>query len=415
MTQAGGMESDPGLPEGQSLPPGVADELAARARQILGRGDTGIADSLPSDVELVAGWPDRIALIVGEEPRPGLFAVLERRGLNPVVVAPELARTRAAQLGPFVFLLVTPAALRQDSDAELIRVVHRMSPAARGILVADQAEQDGLLLRRAIRAGLADIIDPSDELEVERIVGAGLVAAGFARERVLAIGAHPDDVEIGCGGTLLDHRRRGDRISILTLSRGAVGGATDDRTAEAIDTARYIGAQLMLADLPDTRVSDGIDTIRLIEGVVAAIDPTVVYVHSPNDNHQDHRAVNIATVSATRRVRRLFGYQSPSATNLFTPSQFVSIDDVLREKVRVLDMFGSQDGRVYLEPEMVISAARYWARHLSASARYAEPFEVIRSVGDLRHLATAPNLALEHTALATVAELIPAELTRAQA
>jgi len=110
----------------------------------------------------------------------------------------------------------------------------------------------------------------------------------------------------------------------------------------------------------------------------------VVYTHSRNDSHQDHRAVAVAAVSATRGVRRVFAFQSPSATNDFRPTQFVPIDAVVQRKAHALSLFASQTGRSYLEPDFILSAARYWARQLGASARYAEPFEVIRSMGDLR-------------------------------
>ena len=93
----------------------------------------------------------------------------------------------------------------------------------------------------------------------------------------------------------------------------------------------------------------------------------------------------------------------------------MAIDDVLDRKVEILNMFSSQNGRSYLEPEMVIASCRYWARHLSASARYAEPFEVVRSVGDLRQLSSAPAAAMSATTLSSLAALIPTELMRARA
>jgi LmbE family N-acetylglucosaminyl deacetylase len=130
----------------------------------------------------------------------------------------------------------------------------------------------------------------------------------------------------------------------------------------------------------------------MIETAVSAVDPTVIYVHSLHDNHQDHRAVAMATASATRGVRRIFAFQSPSATNDFKPTQFVPIDSVLQRKVQVLRMFASQKDRNYLDPELVVAGAKYWARHLGADARYAEPFEVIRSMGDLRQHAGIPTL-----------------------
>lgn len=393
----------------------VSDELAARASQLLGPTDPRLRERLPAELEILRDWPDRVALIVGSAPPEQLLAVLRRRRLTPISASAGTAIAAAAGIGPFVLLLLMPDALGEEDDIERVRALHRVSPSARCLLVARDDQQTATLLRRALRAGVSEVVNPDDQLEIERLVGGGLISAGYARERVLAIGAHPDDVEIGCCGTLLDHRRRGDRITILTLSRGAVGGSTDDRAAEASSTAAAIGAQLLLADLPDTRISEGIDTIALIESVVRAIDPTVVYVHSLHDNHQDHRAVHIATVSATRGVRRVFAYQSPSATNSFLPSQFVSIDEVIERKVRILDMFGSQSGRTYLEPEMVTSGARYWARHLAASARYAEPFEVVRSVGDLRQLAAAPVAALDRAPLAVIADLIPRELMAVEA
>ena len=63
------------------------------------------------------------------------------------------------------------------------------------------------------------------------------------QKRVLAIGAHPDDVEIGCGGTLARHHAKGDMLNILTLSRGAAGGDVNVRVAEAHRAADLLGAE----------------------------------------------------------------------------------------------------------------------------------------------------------------------------
>ncbi len=343
-------------------------------------------------VTVERGWPSRTALVVGATPHPVVLDVLQRHGIGACVAPVSQVDALLSGIGPFTFLLLGPDVFADDAGVDRVREWHRCSPSARVKLVARPEDTAPAVLVRALRAGVNDVLDPDEHERIDAQVTAGLVSAGAHRERVLAIGAHPDDVEIGCAGTLLDHRRRGDRITILTLSRGAVGGDTDARRDEARRTAETIGAQLLFADLPDTRVDDGIDTIRLIESVVAAVDPTVVYVHSAHDNHQDHRAVHTATRSATRGVRRVFAYQSPSATNEFFPTQFVPIDAVVGQKVEVLQLFDSQSGRSYLEPELVTAGSRYWARHLGASARYAEPFEVLRSVGDLRHAVTTPSV-----------------------
>ena len=82
---------------------------------------------------------------------------------------------------------------------------------------------------------------------------------------------------------------------------------------------------------------------------------------------------------------QVFAYQSPSATNEFLPNKFVAIDSVVVRKVDLLGHFGSQSERSYLEPEMIVATARYWARNLAPRARYAEPFEIVRSLTPLVH------------------------------
>ncbi len=344
-------------------------------------------------LSLVRDWPSRTAVVVGDAAQQDVVATMDRVGFTSAVTSVDDAERTAAQAGPFVFLLVGADAFTDDDGVEQVRNWHRRAPSSRLKLVVPGGTSCPEVLVRAIRAGVTDILDSDRVAELEAAIRSGLAQAGKTRERVLAVGAHPDDIEIGCGGTLLDHRRRGDRISILTLSRGEVGGDQASRLEEAASTADAIGAQLLLAELEDTRIDSGVDTIRLIENVVEMVDPTVVYVHSIHDSHQDHRAVSTATRSATRGVRRVFAYQSPSATNDFLPTQFVDVDAVLSRKVAMLRLFHSQGGRSYLEPELVVAGARYWARHLATTARYAEPFEVIRSIGELRHSVLAPAYA----------------------
>ena len=337
-------------------------------------------DRLDDEIHAVRGWPERTALIIGALPYPHVLAALRRFGFQPVIGEPGNALELARQTGPFTFLLLGPDALDDPDDAYLIQELRAFSPSARVVLLGKGPGATATTLVAAIRAGVTEVVDPDDAIALTSVISDQLTLAGRSRERVLAIGAHPDDIEIGCAGTLLDHRRRGDRISLLTLSRGAVGGDRSERAHESLLAADAIGAQLLTADLPDTRIEEGIGTIRLIEAVVRAVDPTVVYVHSRQDRHQDHRAVHAATLSAARSVPRMYAYQSPSATDDFQPTRFVAIDEVITDKVQVLSVFNSQRDRSYLEPELVIAGARYWARHLTPRAHYAEPFEVVRAM-----------------------------------
>lgn len=197
------------------------------------------------------------------------------------------------------------------------------------------------------------------------------------KERVLAIGAHPDDVEIGCGGILLKHRDEQDEITILTLSNGERGGQVGIRAQEANNASNMLGAQLFLKDLQDTQISANGETIAMIESVIQEVNPTIIYTHTKNDNHQDHRNTHLATIVAARKVRQLECYQSPSSTIDFRPSRYVDITEELDEKIGLVACYASQFSKCdYLSESLIHSTAEYWGRY--AGYRKVEPLEVVR-------------------------------------
>jgi LmbE family N-acetylglucosaminyl deacetylase len=200
-------------------------------------------------------------------------------------------------------------------------------------------------------------------------------------QTVLAIGAHPDDIEIGVGGILSAHRSAGDTVVILTLSRGARGGDAENRQHESLASADLLGARLFLEDLEDTHIKAEDPTVGIIERVVAQVQPDIVYTHSSHDRHQDHAAVHAATLVATRSVRTVCCFQSPSSTIDFRPTRFVPIDGFTEAKLDLLRCFASQDVRDYLEPEFVLATARYWSRFGGGTS--CEPLEVIRDTTDI--------------------------------
>ncbi|WP_028045196.1 response regulator [Cellulomonas sp. URHE0023] len=236
----------------------------------------------------------------------------------------------------------------------------------------------------------------ADEFLVKPVAAATLLEritalAALGRQRrdtheshdvVLAVGAHPDDVEIGVGATLASHRAAGDTVVILTLSSGSVGGDVQARRHEALAAAAIIGARLYLHDFEDTRMDPAGGLIATIEETIGVVEPTLVYTHSEHDRHQDHRAVRQAVEVAARRVPSLACFQSPSSTIDFRPTRFVPVDGFIDTKLRMLAAFTSQSHRDYMEPELVRATARYWARY--GAGTFAEPLETIRVSGMLR-------------------------------
>ncbi|HEX3946302.1 MAG TPA: response regulator [Acidimicrobiales bacterium] len=276
-------------------------------------------------------------------------------------------------------VLLADIGLPDRSGFELVTDARRRRPQMAIALMTADASVDVAV--RALRTEVDDFltkpISPSTLVaQVERLVERQRTRERGV-ERVLAVGAHPDDVEIGVGAILLSHRATGDEISIATMSRGARGGEAVDRAAEAERAAHLLGARLYLEDLEDTRVPEGDPTVGLLEEVIKAARPTIVYTHTLSDLHQDHRNVHRATMVAARRVPNVYCYESPSATVDFRPARFVSVDDQVDGKIEVIGAYKSQvEIRQYLQEDLVRATARYWGRF--GATRFSEPLEVIR-------------------------------------
>jgi LmbE family N-acetylglucosaminyl deacetylase len=206
----------------------------------------------------------------------------------------------------------------------------------------------------------------------------------MAARSVLAVGAHPDDVELGCGGTLLAHAAAGDTVTVLVMTGGENGpaGSTPPlRRAEQETAARVLGARLVWGGLTDCQVVADAAAVSLVERVIASVAADVVYVHAPDDSHQDHRAVASVVLSAARRLSRVVHYPSPSSLG-FTPSVFVDVTGFLSGKLAALRAHASQvAASAMVEPDAVVAAARYWGSQ--ARVGYAEAFAPTRLVLDL--------------------------------
>lgn len=208
---------------------------------------------------------------------------------------------------------------------------------------------------------------------------------------VLAIGAHPDDIELGCGGTLAAHRAAGDAVSMLVVTGGQNGpGGNADRRAEAEAAARNLDCLLLWGRLVDCAVNADAATIAMIEKAISDTEADVIYVHAPDDSHQDHRAVAAATLSAARHGRRILHYRSPSTTR-FEPTVFVDISAHLDRKIDALSCHRSQvENSAMVDPEVVAASARHFGAQ--ARVRYAEAFMPARFVWDLAPPPAFPSL-----------------------
>jgi LmbE family N-acetylglucosaminyl deacetylase len=200
--------------------------------------------------------------------------------------------------------------------------------------------------------------------------------------KVLAVGAHPDDIELGCAATLLRHVEAGDEVTLLVMTTGDLGpqGVTS-RVREQEAAARILGADLIWGGFEDGSVPRGREGVDLVDSVVRRTSADVVYTHSTNDTHQDHIATAHAVISGARRLSSVMHYQSPSTTS-FDPTMFVDIEKTLSGKLAALNAHWSQVMQCEMvDLEAIEVSARYWGGR--AKVAYAEAFETPRFVWDI--------------------------------
>ena len=326
--------------------------------------------------------------VIEDDPDVAFFmkTILEKRAdaIVRAVTDPSVALQAIAEFEPD--LVLTDIEMPGISGLDLLVELRSQYPGMPVVVMTAHVSVDYAV--SALRAQADEFLTKpiaSSELVsiVSRLAEEGRAKRSVQRRQVvLAIGAHPDDVEIGVGGILAAHRDAGNHVVILTLSHGSRGGDAADRRHESMAAAELIGARFFLEDLTDTQIEPGDPTVGIIERVVAEVQPDIVYTHSAHDRHQDHRAVHAATNVATRNVRTVCCYQSPSATIDFRPTRFVPIDGYTETKLRLLECFRTHtEQRAYLAPDFVLATARYWSRF--GGGQSCEPLEVMRDTADI--------------------------------
>lgn len=197
---------------------------------------------------------------------------------------------------------------------------------------------------------------------------------------ILAIGAHPDDIEIGCGGSLIKYSGAGHGIYFLIMTGGEMGGDARIRKTEQSNSAKIIRVKdVLFQDYPDTNLPLNKILISNIESVVKKIKPDFIFVNYMHDTHQDHRTLAKATISATRYVKNVLFYEVPT-THDFNPTVFVDVTPVMEKKIASLEAHASQIMKTNIEGLSIIEIAKSSAtfRGIQGRVKYAEGFIPLR-------------------------------------
>lgn len=197
---------------------------------------------------------------------------------------------------------------------------------------------------------------------------------------ILAIGAHPDDVEFGCGGTLIKYARKGARIDLLIMTDGSRGGSARVRRREQRRAAAVLGARrIHWGGYRDTLLPSGRLLIDRMERVIKQVAPDFIFVNFPEDTHQDHRQVARAAISATRYARNVLFYEGPTTVS-FSPTVFIDVADEIEQKIRALRTHESQITRTRIAATSICEIAEASAhfRGVQGRVRWAEGFAPLR-------------------------------------
>ena len=221
--------------------------------------------------------------------------------------------------------------------------------------------------------------------------------------RVLAIGAHPDDIEINCSGTLAKCVKRGDTVIACHVSSGSLGHVVikpDElrviRANEAKKAGSLAGVEVVCAGFDDLEIFDGKEARDRIVDIIRYADPDVIITHHPEDYMPDHTAVSKlvfdASFTATLpnyptkvdKVAKLVPiYYMDNAGGVgFNPTDYVDITEEMELKTRMLECHESQvvwlrdhDGEDVVENMKTLSRFR----GMQCGVKYAEGFMQCRA------------------------------------
>lgn len=200
----------------------------------------------------------------------------------------------------------------------------------------------------------------------------------FDKSVVLAIGAHPDDIELGCGGVLLKARDSGASIYGLTFTRGEKGnGKNGNRENELKRAAKFMEMDnSWILEFPDTELKNHIKEIKnAIEEKIRETGANVIFTHTPLDIHSDHQAVFEATKEAARGLS-IISYEDVSTSREFVPNYYVDISEYIEDKVKLISFHKTQGDKTYMDPDVIRGRAAH--RGLQCGVSYAEAFRVYR-------------------------------------
>lgn len=199
--------------------------------------------------------------------------------------------------------------------------------------------------------------------------------------RILAFGAHPDDVEVGMSGTIAEYARKGHEVLIVIA---AIPTERELRPNEAKNAAEILGAKLTILDIEPNNLVFNRELVHRFDEIIKEYSPHVVYTHWNHDSHQDHVAVANTVITSTRANNcSLYMYEPTIPGGIvpysFRAQSFVDISEVIDMKMNSIMAHKSQL-KANGEWWQYGIKGRAMYRGYQINVNYAEAFEVVREI-----------------------------------
>ena len=211
----------------------------------------------------------------------------------------------------------------------------------------------------------------------------------------MVVGAHPDDVEFGVGGTIAKHIANGDKVHMIVMTNTeSVDGTTGKtiRTKTQLEEEIHNSVQILgcttqnCLPFKDLHVPFNFNSISKLEFLIKKYNIDTIYTHWEGDANQDHIATFKTTMSAARYVPNVYCYEqipiSRLYTNTFCPDYYVNITNTIEKKLKASRAHISQITKYKLTgldvEENLEILARF--RGVQAKCKYAEAFKIIKTV-----------------------------------
>lgn len=201
---------------------------------------------------------------------------------------------------------------------------------------------------------------------------------------ILMIGAHPDDIELGCVGSLIKFKKEGKKIIYLVMTNGGnwEKKTYKDRIEEVKKTLSFLNVdEIIIGNIKDGYLKHDPETIDFIGGLIKKYSIDTVFCQYYKDSHQDHTNIGLNALSISTLCKNLIFYESLTSTE-FVPNFFVDITNYEDMKKKALNFYISQIDKYKCRNQNLLSYidAKDKINGIKSHVKYAEGFIINKMI-----------------------------------